>query len=387
MRGVEGKGPRREPTRGVGDCTNMSPPRTRSASALILVGALTACGQGEGTPSVVGPTETPLPQNCSISQSLIFSAAPAKDWIPALTNPGFVGPRDESVAFLKDSDRIVGMVIDGQAYAVPINVLWWHEIVNLDVGSHSLAITHCPLTGSSLVFDRAPLGGVEFGVSGLLYLNNLMMYDRSTGESLWPQMLRGARCGVQSGTALVSIPSLEMEWWRWQTIHPDTRVLGEITGHVRDYSEYPYGDYAEARNARTLFPRVVADDRLQPKELVLGVPDGEQQWAIPFGRLESVGSTAAVHPAGASPHLVVLWDGLGSSAMAFDSRLETGERLTFRVEDDRIRDDLTDSIWRFDGLALAGPLVGTQLDPIAEAYAAFWFAWVDFHPETLVWEP
>ena len=27
----------------------------------------------------------------------------------------------------------------------------------------------CPLTGSSLGFDRAPVGGAEFGVTGLLY--------------------------------------------------------------------------------------------------------------------------------------------------------------------------------------------------------------------------
>ncbi|MBT8335437.1 MAG: DUF3179 domain-containing protein [Gemmatimonadetes bacterium] len=361
----------------------------RSTIATVLACVVTACGQGDGSRRVTGPVDQPAPQNCTIPQSLIFSAAPAKDWIPALTNPGFVGPRDPSVEFLRDSDRIVGLVVDGQAYAVPINVLWWHEIVNVDVGAASLAITHCPLTGSSLVFDREPLGGVEFGVSGLLYLNNLMMYDRSTGESLWPQMLRGARCGVQSGTALRSVPSLEMEWWRWQTIHPDTRVLGDVTGHVRDYTEYPYGDYAEARNANTLFPRVVADDRLQPKELVLGFPDAAEgrNWAIPFSRLEDLGSTAAVHPDEASSHVVVLWDGLGRSAMAFDSRLESGERLRFRVEDGRILDDATDSIWRFDGLALAGALAGTQLTPIAESYAAFWFAWVDFHPETLLWNP
>jgi hypothetical protein len=361
---------------------------TRPSIAAVLSCALAACGQGEGSQRVTGPTDQPLPQNCSIPQSLIFSAAPAKDWIPALTNPDFVRPQDPSVDFLRDDDRIVGLVVDGEAWAVPINVLWWHEIVNLDVGGASLAITHCPLTGSSLVFDREPLGGVEFGVSGLLYLNNLMMYDRSTGESLWPQMLQGARCGVQSGTALRSVPSLEMEWWRWLTIHPDTRVLGDRTGHVRDYTEYPYGDYAEARNSRTLFPREVADDRLRPKELVLGVPDEDrgQEWAVPFERLAGLGDTGALHLAGASPHIVVFWDGLGRSAMAFDSRLESGERLTFRVAGGHIRDDATDSIWRFDGLALTGPLAGTRLGPITGSYAAFWFAWVDFHPRTLLWD-
>jgi hypothetical protein len=365
----------------------MRAPSLRLSGLASLVCLTTACGDDGELGSVTGPPDTITPQNCSIPQSLIFSAAPAKDWIPAVSNPELVGPFDAAASFMRDADRIVGLVIDGQAYAIPLNVLWWHEIVNLDVGGRSLAVTHCPLTGTSLVFDREPLGGVEFGVSGLLYQNNLMMYDRTSGESLWPQMLRGARCGVSTGTELESVAALEMQWWRWLTIHPDSRVLGDGTGHVRDYTEYPYGDYAEPRNNRTLFPRSVNDDRLLPKELVLGVPDADRDevWAVPFDRLDDLGATAAVHPSTDSPHLVVLWDGLGKSAMAFDTHLDSGEQLRFRVENDRIFDDLTDSIWRFDGLALAGPLAGTQLEPIAEAYVAFWFAWVDFHPETRVW--
>jgi hypothetical protein len=363
----------------------MSPPPTRPLGSLCLLLAVTACGT-ETTSAPTGPTADPLPRSCTIPQSLIFSAAPAKDWIPALTNPEFVPPQDPSLSYLRGSDRVVGIVVDDAAYAIPVNILWWHEIVNLDVGGRSLAITHCPLTGSSLVFDREPLGGVEFGVSGLLYLNNLMMYDRSTGESLWPQMLRGARCGVQSGTALQSVAAMEMRWDRWWFLHYDTRVLSERTGHLRDYDRYPYGDYAEPRNEATLFPRAQLDTRLQPKELVLGFPEKGRSWAVPFRALAELGPQAAVHPAATSPEIVVLWDGLGESAMAFTTRLEGGERLTLRVEGTRIVDDQTGSTWRFDGLALAGPLEGVRLEPIAEAHAAFWFAWIDFHPDTHLWE-
>lgn len=44
--------------------------------------------------------------------------------------------------------------------------------MNLRIGERDLAVTHCPLTGSSLVFDRAAIGGAELGVSGLLFKNN-----------------------------------------------------------------------------------------------------------------------------------------------------------------------------------------------------------------------
>ena len=66
---------------------------------------------------------------------------------------------------------MVGFLVDGAAFAVPHNILWYHEVANLSLpdagGQIDLAVTYCPLTGSALVFDRAVVGGAEFGVSGL----------------------------------------------------------------------------------------------------------------------------------------------------------------------------------------------------------------------------
>ena len=96
----------------------------------------------------------------------------------------------------------MGLSIGGKAVAIPHNILLWHEIVNLQVGGASVAVTYCPLTGSSLAFDRSSVNGAELGVSGLLFNNNLLMYDRNSTQSLWPQMLRQSTCGPRSGAAL-----------------------------------------------------------------------------------------------------------------------------------------------------------------------------------------
>ena len=34
------------------------------------------------------------------------------------------------------------------------------------------------------------------------------------------------------------------------------------------------------------------------------------------------------------------------------------------------------------GEAISGSLVGSVLEPVADAYVAFWFAWATFHPNT-----
>jgi hypothetical protein len=60
----------------------------------------------------------------------------------------------------------------------------WHEIVNDTVGGVPVTVTYCPLCNSGAAFERRVDGQLlDFGTSGLLYVDNLVMYDRQT-ESL-----------------------------------------------------------------------------------------------------------------------------------------------------------------------------------------------------------
>jgi hypothetical protein len=227
---------------------------------------------------------------CTIPKSLIFDGGPGKDGIPALSNPRLVRIDDPGAQYLREEDRVIGLLVDGQPIAVPLNIEWWHEIVNFDLGSRHLAVSHCPLTGSSLVFDRAAAENGTFGVSGLLFMNNLIMYDRGTAESFWPQMLRGARCGPKTGTDLLMFPALEMTWTGWKSLHPDTKVVSSETGVARDYRVYPYGNYDQPDNPSLLFPMPAGiDQRRPPKERVLGIPQGPDGGiALPFGALRQL---------------------------------------------------------------------------------------------------
>ena len=66
-------------------------------------------------------------------------------------------------------------------------------------------------------------------------------------------------------------------------------------------------------------------------------------------------------------------------------RVLDGERLSFRVSGGSIVDDQTGSTWSVTGVALSGSLESLRLEPIAEAYVAYWFAWSAFHPTTSIW--
>jgi hypothetical protein len=357
--------------------------------ALLVGVAVTTSGCGELWEDVTatGPQEASgfNTAECSIPQGEIFPGGPGKDGIPALTDPEMVTAGGAWLDYLSDRSRVIGIETADGPYAVPLNILWWHEIVNLNLEGVALAVTHCPLTGSSMVFDRTAVDGAEFGVSGLLYHNNLIMYDRRSEESLWPQMARGARCGPRDGTGLPMYPAIEMEWGDWRALHPQTRVVSGRTGHPRDYTWYPYGNYDDPDNHETLFPAKI-DDRRPPKERVLGIPGAGESVAYPFGLLADHGRAGAVNDTVDGRPVVVFWSGAGRAALPYDP-VVNGRVLVFEAPGDSIVDRQTGSVWTVDGRAVAGPLAGGRLEPIADAYVAYWFAWAIFHPESRLWNP
>ncbi len=77
--------------------------------------------------------------NAIVPQDQILAGGPPKDGIPAILKPRFVEP--DQAGFLDNTDQVIGVRIDGQARAYPINILNWHEVVNDTVGGKPIAVT------------------------------------------------------------------------------------------------------------------------------------------------------------------------------------------------------------------------------------------------------
>lgn len=260
-----------------------------------------------------------------------------RDCIPSIDKPRFVAAADAD--FLADEDIVMAIDLDGDARAYPVAILNYHEIVNDVIAGRPVAVTYCPLCGSGLVFERA-FGGrtVEFGVSGLLRNNDLVLYDRAT-ESLWQQITGRAFAGPMRGEELRALPVAMTRWGTWRASHPGTRVLSSDTGFDRPYAnKTPYGDYDSSD--RLLFP-VALDRRLHPKTVVYGVEMAGASFAVTERALEAEGSIEQ----GGEPGLK--WE-LAHSGQVEASRLDTGE-----------------------------PLV---------AHRMFWFAWYSFHTDTQLYD-
>jgi len=224
------------------------------------------------------PVEAQVRNGFDLSDALIpvreiRAGGPPRDGIPALTDPSRETV-DEAERWLVGKDRVLGLVIDGEAVAYPIRILNWHEVVNDVVAGRAVAVTYCPLCGTGVVFDATlARGRVNFGISGLLYNSDVLLFDRRT-ESLFSQLMLKAVSGPLSGTELTPLPSQLTTWENWRARQPDTSVLSVATGHVRDYNTDPYRRYR--KSSRTLFPVRDADPTRKPKEWAWLVLTGDE---------------------------------------------------------------------------------------------------------------
>jgi hypothetical protein len=261
----------------------------------------------------------------------IISGGPPKDGIPALTNP-----KIESAAsaneWLRPWDRILAVSVNGRHRAYPVRILNWHEIVNDRIDGKAFVVTYCPLCGSGVVFDTQE----TFGVSGLLYQSDVLLYDKKT-ESLWSQLMAQAVTGPRIGERLKTLPVTLSTWEAWRKQHPKGSVLSRRTGYRRDYSRDPYQNYD--LTDEIFFPVGHSDDRLHAKAWVIALASG--------------GKARAWH--------------VDAVARAGELRENWNGR---------------DIIVRYNKEADSVKTLDAASGDVLPATTLYWFAWAAFHPDT-----
>lgn len=372
------------------------------------IGVLAGCtsdarvGGQEGTTEPAGTTTGSLQQGVGdfelpIPESELQRGAP-KDAIPAIVEPEFgsdwegvstsvtdrSGIEYESEPRLDDDEEVIGIEREGEARAYPLAILNWHEVVN-DSFHGPLLVTFCPLCGSGVTAERT-VDGEEtiFGVSGLLWQSDLVMYDEKT-ESLWSQILATAIRGPKTGTTMSLVPSTRTTWGEWREEHPETEVLlpppisNTVQGETRrDYERDPYLGYEDSTRIG-IDNNELEDDRLHPKAIVIGIAAGDVARAYP---LDTVSKAGVVNDqVGDRP--VVVTNTADDSLVAYDRRVDE-TTLEFSAGDSEHIEGGGSRWNRLSGEAGDGPHEGATLEQANDRSPMFWFAWVDFNPETEV---
>jgi hypothetical protein len=262
--------------------------------------------------------------------------------IPALDDPGVTDAAGGD--WYPDSALVFGVTVNGESRAYPKNMMEVHEMVNDTIGGRRVAIPYCTLCGSAQAYftDQVP-EGVEQPVlrtSGLLTRSNKVMYDLNT-FSIFNTFTGEAVSGplLDEQVVLDQVSVVTSSWGDWKRANPETTILAEDGGIG---GTYPANPLRGRDDNGPIFPIGNVDERVPVQAKVLGVvaPDG---------------TPIAFRVVTARAHL----DAGGSVAL---------NGVEIRPDGSGIRAVLSD---------------GSD----AVGHEAFWFAWSQFHPTTLVWTP
>lgn len=321
-----------------------------AASATAATGCVTSEDRtGAGGADAALPTAEDRHLAYSIDEYTANTAnsSASKDSIPSIDDPVFGEPGGEFASSLSDGEVVFGVEINGDARAYPQRVMVHHEVVNDTVGGENVAVTYCPLTGTAMGYGR---GGTTFGVDGVLVNSNLVLFDRDT-DSRFPQVIGVGVSGERKGEVLEGFRVFWTTWGRWRDEYPETLVLTDETGYVRNYDKDPYGAYSYGSDSdpaagyyvddSVLYPLMNEDERFGPKEVFVCARDAMSETAVAFRkeRLRDEGEPTVETER-------------GEYVAAYDEALDTAT-----VERD------------------GEPLV---------AFDAMWFAWAAFYPGTEV---
>ena len=341
----------------------------RSVFLLLLSAfAISACGGGGGGG---GDDRIQPGSEWLITTNYVAAGGPGVDGIPAIENPNF--ETAETISSVGDTDLVIALRSGGQVKAYPHDIMDYHEIVNDGPSDNPFTMSYCPLTGSALAWKgTASHADASFGVSGLLYSSNLLLYDRET-QTLWSQMLQLAVNGPRIREVPENIQVIEADFATLQAMYPDALVMTRATGHDRAYDNYPYGDYREVEGF--LFRVAGEDTRIPPKQRVLGIHDGDD---VKVYQMEAFGiSTQTINDQFKDQPIVVVGNSAQNYAAIYSRELADGTILSMSPLQDDLHNVMTDTegnVWDVFGTAVSGPRAGAQLES-TKSYIAMWFGW------------
>ena len=262
--------------------------------------------------------------------------------IPARDDPPVTGAAGGS--WYPDDGIVFAVVIGDEARAYPKNFMEVHEMVNDTLGGRRIGFPYCTLCGSAQAYftDDVPPGVATpvLRTSGLLSRSNKVMYDLVT-SSVFDTFTGEAVSGPlrRQGVVLDQATVVTTTWGEWKAAHPETTIIAQDGGIGHSYRLDPLRGRDDDG---PIFPIGDLDGRLGVHDQVFGVVlDDGTPIAFP------VDAAAAALEAG------------GAVALG---------GVTLRLDGGGLR---------------AVDAAGVEI----EGHQAFWFAWSQFMPDTLLWEP
>ncbi len=301
----------------------------------------------------------------------IVSGGVGFEGIPALDRPTTIPAA--KAGYLRDGEKVFGVLIGGEARAYPLRMLDWHEMLNDEVGGRPVTLSYCTLCGSGVLYDtRTPSGKpYTFGTSGLLYRSNKLMVDRQT-LTLWNNLTGEPVVGrlARSPIRLDILPLTLTTWKEWRNRHPQTTTLALDAALVGRFG-FNYQPGAADRQRRGVsFPVWTKSAALDPKAEIFALRIGDPPKVYP---IETLIAERIVNDQVGDAAVVLVADPESGAVRAF----RRSDR-TFRLGTDGGLLDQDDRLWKISEEALSAE--GREPLERLAGHQAFWFGWYGFYP-------
>jgi hypothetical protein len=288
--------------------------------------------------------------------------------------PGIVRFASGPYNSVKPDRLVLGVEMDGQSKAYPIQFIGYHHQVRDSIAGHPVMVTYCTVCRTGRVFRPVVNGKVEdFRLVGMDHFN--AMFEDGTTKSWWRQVSGEAVVGPLKGTRLEEIPSEQMSLAAWMRLHPDSKVLQPDTAFEKNYAKLEGFDKGKAKDGLERRDTAAWNE----KSWVVGITHGFHAKAYDWNAVLKSGFIQDSLP-GLPVVLAIEPDSVSFHAW---NRTVDGQVLSFRPTGSRnmIVDGQTGSMWDMDGLCTEGVMKGKRLQTV-QAYQEFWHSWRTFHPNT-----
>ncbi|WP_228466740.1 DUF3179 domain-containing (seleno)protein [Adhaeribacter swui] len=265
---------------------------------------------------------------------------------------------------------MLGISVQNQARAYPIQYLGYHHQVLDSVNNKPIMVTYCTVCRSGRVFEPIVNGKHEqFRLVGMDHFN-AMFEDKTTG-SWWRQATGEAIAGKLKGQKLPEVASAQVTLAEWLKLYPQSLIMQPDKTFTAEYDSL--SNYETGKRKGSLTRR----DTLswQPKSWVVGVTLGPASKAYDWNTLRK--ERIIYDELDQKPIAVIL----GDDDQSFTALQRTNKNQKFTLTGNILYDSFNQY-----------HLLGTALNPVVpalpklNAYQEYWHSWQSFHPETKKYE-
>lgn len=279
---------------------------------------------------------------------------------------------------INERNLIIGIEINGEAKAYPIELIGYHHQVVDTVGGKAVMVTYCTVCRTGRIFDPViDNKKEEFRLVGMDYFN--AMFEDETTKSWWRQATGECVAGKKKGEFLNELESEQMSLRDWIEKHPQTKILqpdpafSEQYSFLEKYDEGLVTDPLERTNWNSW----------ELKSWVVGVKTSDGEKAYDWNDLQKeriINDTIKNEP------VLILLSPDTASFYTY-SRQINSLTLEFTPWENqkKLTDINTNSTWNYFGICEEGTLKGKKLVRV-QSYQEFWHSWKQFHPATTLYK-